>query len=59
MNHFLLCIQLLRLTFIIGEGAAFGGAIRPLFTQTMAYSNADHELESLHISVWNTYNRFP
>ncbi|MFB7305162.1 hypothetical protein [Heyndrickxia sporothermodurans] len=58
MNHFLLCIQLLCLAFIIGGGAALGGTIRPLFTKAMVHSKAVHELESLHISVWNAYNRF-
>ncbi|WP_462410080.1 hypothetical protein [Neobacillus sp. Marseille-QA0830] len=58
MNHILLSIQLLCLAIIAGGGIVLGGGLRPQFIKAMAQSKAVHELEALHIHVWNAYNRF-
>lgn len=58
MNNILLSIQMLSLAIIAGGGIVLGGGLRPQFIKAMSQSKAVHELESLHINIWNAYNRF-
>lgn len=58
MNHIFLSIEILSLAVIVGGGIVLGGGLRPQFIKAMQQSNAVHELEALHINVWNAYNRF-
>jgi Ca2+/H+ antiporter len=58
MNHILLSIEILSLVVIVGGGIVLGGGVRPQFIKAMQQSIAVNELESLHISIWNAYNRF-
>jgi uncharacterized membrane protein YbhN (UPF0104 family) len=56
--NILFSVQMLCLAIIAGGGIVLGGGLRPQFIKAMGQSKAVHELESLHINVWNAYNRF-
>jgi hypothetical protein len=58
MDHLLFSFQLLSLSVIVGGGIVLAGGSRPQFIEAMQQSQAVHELESLHINIWNAYNRF-